>query len=95
MSTEDRLVYMANQIARNFAIAGEKPAALATADHIDSFWDPMMKTRIFARATRPESGLDPITVLAINYLMVRGAPSAQSQATEFGNVSQGGGSDAG
>ncbi len=48
MGTEERLVYMANQIARNFA-AGDDAIA-ATADHIARFWDPRMRGRILAGA---------------------------------------------
>jgi formate dehydrogenase subunit delta len=40
--TGDKLVYMANQIARAFQPMGEKDAALATADHIKMYWDPRM-----------------------------------------------------
>jgi formate dehydrogenase subunit delta len=42
----DRLSYMANQIARNFAVQGEAAAAEATAQHIRDFWDPRMKAEI-------------------------------------------------
>lgn len=37
-----RLAYMANQIARNFAVQGEDVAAAATAEHIRNYWDPRM-----------------------------------------------------
>ena len=40
--TEEKLVYMANQIARNFAVQGEEAAVAATAEHIRLFWDPRM-----------------------------------------------------
>lgn len=43
---ESRLIYMANQIARNFAAQGEDEAVAATADHIRKFWDPRMKAQI-------------------------------------------------
>lgn len=46
--TEERLVYMANQIARNFAAQGEEAAVAATANHIRLFWDPRMKKAISA-----------------------------------------------
>jgi formate dehydrogenase subunit delta len=42
----DRLCYMANQIARNFAAQGEDVAIAATAKHIRDFWDPRMKAAI-------------------------------------------------
>ena len=48
MSNLERLVYMANQIARNFDTLGHDAAARATADHIASFWDPRMRAQIFA-----------------------------------------------
>ena len=41
-----RLIYMADQIARNFAIQGEEAAAAATAQHIRDFWDPRMNAAI-------------------------------------------------
>lgn len=46
--TPDRLIYMANQIARNFAVEGEDAAAAATAEHITLFWDPRMRQAILA-----------------------------------------------
>lgn len=46
MSSVDRLVQMANQIAANLTHADD-PAA-ATADHIRLFWDPRMKAMICA-----------------------------------------------
>lgn len=44
----ERLRYMADQIARNFAVLGETEAIAATADHIAKFWDPRMKAQILA-----------------------------------------------
>jgi formate dehydrogenase subunit delta len=46
MSTDERLAYMLNQIARNFEALGHDRAAAATADHVKSFWDPRMRSRI-------------------------------------------------
>jgi len=40
--TEEKLTYMVNQIARNFAVRGEDAAVAATAEHIKLFWDPRM-----------------------------------------------------
>ncbi len=44
----ERLSYMANQIARNFAAQGEEAAIAATAEHIRLFWDPRMRAQILA-----------------------------------------------
>ena len=46
--TGTRLVYMANQILRNFAVQGDDAAAVATAQHIVAFWDPRMKAQLLA-----------------------------------------------
>ncbi len=60
-----RLVYMANQIARNFAAQGEDAAIAATAQHIRDFWDPRMKAAILAADL---SGLEPIARIALAQL---------------------------
>lgn len=95
MSSEDRLVYMANQIARNFAIGGAESAALATADHIANYWEARMRAQIFARADHADHGLQPIAARAIEILRTRGAPPPQTGATVFGDAGTAGGSDAG
>lgn len=60
-----RLTYMANQIARNFAMQGEDEAATATFQHLKDFWDPRMKAAILAG---DRSGLDPIARIAVDRL---------------------------
>ena len=92
MSPAERLVYMANQIARNFAAQGADVAALAVADHIAAFWDPRMKAQIFAMES---PALEPIAARALKLLRDRGAPPPQSPATQFGSTHSAGGSDAG
>ncbi|MGE3690923.1 MAG: formate dehydrogenase subunit delta [Novosphingobium sp.] len=44
----ERLHYMAEQIAREFAAQGEAEAVAATAEHIRLFWDPRMKAQLLA-----------------------------------------------
>ncbi len=46
MAQPDKLVTMANQIARNLAVQGEDKVAALTADHIARFWDPRMRLAI-------------------------------------------------
>ena len=48
-STVETLRRMANQIATNVAVRGHDAAVEATAEHISKFWDPRMKSAIFAR----------------------------------------------
>lgn len=88
--TLDRLVYMANQIARNLATQGNAEAMIA--DHIDHFWDPRMKTMIFDHVAAGGDGLDAASHAAISRLMRKGPPPPQTEATMFGAA---GGSDAG
>ena len=90
--TETKLVYMANQIARNFVAIGHDRAVLATADHIESFWDPRMKAAIFANDT---SGLTPVAAQAIAHLREQGDPGSQTRATEFSKLGGLHNSDAG
>lgn len=76
----DTLIRFANQIARNFVAIGHDKAVLATADHIESFWDPRMKDAIF---TCDRSGLDTIAAEAIDHLIENGHPGSQTRATDF------------
>lgn len=65
MSTGDRLIYMANQIARNLAAQGEAEAVATTASHIAKFWDPHMRARIVALAAERPDALSPIAAQAV------------------------------
>jgi len=60
MSNLERLVYMAHQIARNFAVMGGEAAAKATADHILAFWDPRMKAQLVDRLAAAPESLEPV-----------------------------------
>ncbi|MFN2099667.1 formate dehydrogenase subunit delta [Altererythrobacter sp. MF3-039] len=76
----ERVTRYANQIAKNFVAIGHDKAVLATADHIESFWDPRMKAAIFAG---DRAGLDPIAADAIAHLEEKGDPGSQTRATDF------------
>jgi formate dehydrogenase subunit delta len=91
-STIDTLRRMANDIARNLAAMGHDKAVLATADHIDHFWDPRMKAAIFAADLAP---LSPIARGAVEHLAGGAHPDSQTRATEFNTVDEIGHSDAG
>ena len=91
-STIETLRRMANDIARNLAAMGEDKAVLATADHIDKFWDPRMKQAIFADDL---SSLSPIAREAVRHLGRGAHPEPQTRATEFNAVDEIGHSDAG
>ena len=93
-STIDTLRRMANDIARNLEAMGHDKAVLATADHIDKFWDPRMKKAIFADDER-FAVLTPIAAEAIEHLAGGAHPESQTRATEFNTANEVGHSDAG
>jgi len=66
--TQARLIYMANQIGRNFAAQGHDEAVAATADHIAKFWDPRMKAQIVALAAEASERFEPIAAGAVAQL---------------------------
>ena len=95
MSNQERLVYMANQIARAFETIGHDAAAKATADHIASFWDPRMKAQIFALMDAGQPALTAPARAALVSLRRDGAPPPQTRATEFNGADESGHADAG
>ena len=70
VTTEQKLVYMANQIADFFASQGHEDRAVAsTADHLRSFWDPTMMRRIFVHLHETGGqGLKPVALKAVGLL---------------------------
>lgn len=60
MSSLDRLVVMANQIARNLEVTGTEQAIVDTADHIAKFWDPRMRAMITAHLRDGGDGLSDV-----------------------------------
>lgn len=98
MSTLDKLIYMANQIAREFAGQRPREAADATWDHLWHFWDPRMRQMILAHLDAGGEGLSDIARAAVARLAAPVEPEPQTEATEFNQVGEGAsgaGSDAG
>jgi formate dehydrogenase subunit delta len=71
--TQDKLVYMANQIATFFASQGQDKAVAGTADHIRKFWDPRMRAQIFVHLKTGGAGLDPVARQAVEKLAAAAA----------------------
>jgi formate dehydrogenase subunit delta len=67
-STNDKLVYMANQIGTFFVSQDKDTAAAKIAEHITKFWDPRMRHAIVAHLDAGGAGLDPVTSRAIEML---------------------------
>ncbi len=79
-SSPDKLIYMANQIARFFESQGADKAVAGTTEHLRKFWDPRMRVQIVAHVKAGGSGLDPVARAAIEQLpeMKPAAPAATS-----------------
>ncbi len=78
MSLYNKLVYMANQIGKFFASQGEEQAVAGTAEHIQKFWNPRMRTAIFAHLAEGGAGLDPNVRAALEKLQAATAPQTQT-----------------
>jgi formate dehydrogenase subunit delta len=77
-NTEDRLVYMANQIGKFFQSQGHDKEVAGVAEHIHKFWDPRMRRAIFAHLDAGGAGLDPNVRDAIASLKAKATTQAQS-----------------
>jgi formate dehydrogenase subunit delta len=95
MTNLERLVYMANQIARNFEAIGADAAAASTADHMLAFWDPRMKAQIVECRAASPAALTPIASAAVEILARGLSPTPQNRATVFNAVDEAGRADAG
>ncbi len=96
--TLDKLVYMANQIAREFASQRPREAVEATWDHLWHFWDPRMRSMILAHLQKGGEGLGDVAKAAVAKLAGDAEPAPVTKATEFngpGQGASGAGSDAG
>ncbi|MFG1357648.1 formate dehydrogenase subunit delta [Xanthobacter pseudotagetidis] len=67
-STEDKLVYMANQIATAFGQLKHEEAVAQTRTHIAKFWDPRMRAKIADHVAHGGEGLSAIAKQALEGL---------------------------
>jgi formate dehydrogenase subunit delta len=70
----EKLLMMANQIAKAFSPHGEARAVPQIADHILQFWDPRMRRAIAAHMAAGGAGLDPLAKAALAGLQVSDPP---------------------
>ena len=89
--TLDRLVYMANQIAREFGNQRPREAIEATWDHLWHFWDPRMRSMIVAHLAEGGEGLSDVAKGAVAKFATAVEPESRTQATEYDDT---GGDDA-
>ena len=68
MKPDEKLAYMANQIAKFFASQGEERAARGVADHIEKYWNPDMRRDFLAAAAGDRLELHPAVKAALPLL---------------------------
>lgn len=60
----DKLIRMANQIATFFLSQAENVRAEGVATHINKFWEPRMRRKLFEHLDRGGEGLLPLVITA-------------------------------
>jgi formate dehydrogenase subunit delta len=60
----DKLIYMANQIARFMHSRPHDQALRGLAEHINDFWEPRMRRQLFEQLEAGGAGLDPLVIEA-------------------------------
>ena len=65
MTTDDKLIYMANQIADFFVAQGEARAVPGIANHIDQFWTARMRAQLLELSKKSDSRLVPLVRQAL------------------------------
>ncbi|HEX3666859.1 MAG TPA: formate dehydrogenase subunit delta [Rhizomicrobium sp.] len=68
MKADEKLAYMANQIAKFFVSQGEERAPAGIADHIRKFWNPDMRQDFLAAAAAGTLDLHPAVKAALPLL---------------------------
>ncbi len=58
------IIRMTNQIADFFRAYGRDQALKEIATHINNFWDPRMRTHLFAYLEKGGAGIDPLVIEA-------------------------------
>jgi formate dehydrogenase subunit delta len=58
----EKTIRMANQIATFFQSQGEEEALKGFADHINSFWEPRMRTQLLEMLEAGQSGFHPLVL---------------------------------
>jgi formate dehydrogenase subunit delta len=65
---DDKLAYMANQIAAFFQSRPHDEAVAGVADHINKFWEPRMRAQLLASIEAGNASLKPIVIDAAPYI---------------------------
>ena len=80
--TDEKIVRMANQIATFFLSKPHEEAVAGTAEHINKFWDPRMRRKLFALLDKNEAGIAPLVVEAAARIRRPAQPVTPEQAAK-------------
>jgi formate dehydrogenase subunit delta len=72
---DDKLIRMANQIARFMGSKPHDQAVAGVAQHISDFWEPRMRRQLFALIDAGGAGLDPLVLAAAPAIRPVAAPA--------------------
>ena len=64
MSTSEKLVIMANQIAAFFHSKPREEGIAGIAEHINKFWEPRMRRQLFEMLNKGDEGFNELVVAA-------------------------------
>ncbi|TPK88341.1 MULTISPECIES: formate dehydrogenase subunit delta [unclassified Mesorhizobium] len=64
MSTSEKLIRMANQIAAFFHSRPREEGITGVAEHINKFWEPRMRRQFFEMLDNGAAGFDELVVVA-------------------------------
>lgn len=81
-SGKDKLIYMANQIARFFASQPHEEQVSGVAGHINDFWEPRMRRQLFEVIDAGGDGLAPLVLEAAGRIR-RPAPAEPAAAGDL------------
>ncbi len=67
-SPQEKLIYMANQIARFMESKPHSEGVALLASHINDFWEPRMRRQLFAVIDAGGAGLRPLVLEAASHI---------------------------
>jgi formate dehydrogenase subunit delta len=77
-----KLIRMANQIATFFESKPHDLGVAGVAEHINKFWDPRMRGKLFELLDGGETGLKPLVLEAAKTIRRPGQPVSLAQAAQ-------------
>jgi formate dehydrogenase subunit delta len=80
-TTGEKLVYMANQIGDFFKSYPHDQAVQGIRDHIKKFWEPRMLQEVYAIIQKPDAGLRPEALEALQQLAAADAAKKTTKTT--------------